>query len=68
MRFVAAVQLISHMVFVWVVSTACMYAYIYIYNIHICIWSPPDAYEASLLYCQHNLLHAALRSEEPKTL
>ena len=40
---------------------------VYIYK-HTYVWSPPHDYEALLLYCQHNLLHAGLFSEEPKTL
>ena len=39
------------------------YIYIYMYMV-----TPHDAYEALLLYYQHNLLHAAMLSEEPKTL
>ena len=37
-------------------------------NVDLFMVAPHDPYEALLLYCQHNLLHAALLSEEPKTL
>ena len=40
-----------------------VYIHIYIYVV-----TPHDTHEALLLYCQHNLLHAALFGEEAKTL
>ena len=54
---------LSHSLSLSIYIYICTYIYIYIYVV-----TPHDPYEALLLYCQHNLLHAALLSEEPKTL